>query len=149
MEKYLYSQETRKFISKINLIKPEDDPLAVARTVLRFFESHKVSEVDFKGVRYIWTNKYYGGSASRKVVLAAPSECYLDLPVGDDTGLRYAEIIHRKKGINEIYFQLAEKELKQWGEFLKSQGVFQTLTVNKEDYGKRDVTGYQHDYAAQ
>lgn len=146
LEQYIYSQETTEFLDKINSVTSEDNPLDVVRMILHFLKKHKEKEVDFRETKYIFTNRFSGSGNGRKSVLASPGECYLDAPYIDETGFRFAENIHKKKALNEIYLHLDEEEREEWIDFLMRQGIYYTLRVEKQEYSTYYVTGYHHDY---
>lgn len=146
MEKYLYKNETKEFINRMNSISSEDDPIEVARTILAFFEKHQEKEINFNSTKYVWTNMYSGNEDKKSCVLATPSECYLDAPFTGGTGFRFAEKIHKKKSLNEIYLNLNEDELSKWIDFLKRKGIYCSIQVKKASYSTGYSSGYHYDY---
>lgn len=146
LEQYLYDQETSDFVDKMNSVSAKDDPLEIARMILKFFSEHKESEVSFGVTKYIWTTMMQSSGKDRRAVLANAKECYLDAPYVEETGFRFAENVHKKKGLSEVYKQLKKDELDRWIEFLKRQGAFYTLHIDSKSYGTGYATGYHNDY---
>lgn len=146
LEKYYYGQEKAEFVKKVNAISNEDDPLEVARMILSFFEKHEESEINFGETKYVWTRDYVGNGKLRRNVIEAPKECYLDMPYIEETGLRFAESIHKKKSLSNVYMELSEEELDRWIEFLKRRGIYFELKVEMKRYNTGYSTGFHHDY---
>ena len=146
LEQYLYDQETTDFVNKMNSISVKDDPIEIARIILKFFSEHKESEVSFEDTKYVWTNMMKNSGANRQPVLATARECYLDAPYGEETGFRFAESVHKKKRLNEAYKKLKKDELDNWIEFLKRQGIFHTFRIEYKNYSTGYTTGYHTDY---
>lgn len=146
LEKYLYNQETSDFVKKINSVTAKDDPLEIARMILKFFSEHKESEVSLGTTKYVWTTMMQSSGKDRRAVLASPKECYLDAPYIEETGFRYAESIHKKKGVSEVYTQLKKEELQKWIDFLKGQGIHFRFSIELQSYSTGYVTGYHTNY---
>lgn len=146
LEKYLYSQEISDFVKKMNSITGQEDPLEIARLILRFFSEHNTNEVKFGDTKFVWTNMYSGSGKNRKSVLAKPSDCYLDAPYVEETGFSYVEDIHHKKALSDVYALLDANELSRWVDFLKNLGCYYTLSVEQKSYGTGYSTGYHYDY---
>lgn len=138
LEKYRYSLEIEEFNRKLHSICEDDDPLEVARDILDFISRHKPDEADFDDVRYIWAKAKRGEMAdSEKLVLASAKECYLDAPLVDETGFRFAEAIHKRRGVQEIYLKLEVEEKRRWIDFLKQQGIFHSIEIRRINTGYR------------
>ena len=146
LEKYLYDQETSDFVKKMNSITAKDDPLEIARMILKFFSEHKESEVSFGTTKYVWTTMMQSSGKDRRSVIASPKECYLDAPYVEETGFRYAETVHKKKGVSEVYTQLKKEELQKWIDFLKGQGIHFTFSIEYQNYSTGYATGYHTNY---
>lgn len=146
LEKYLYDQETSDFVKKMNSITAKDDPLEIARMILKFFSEHKESEVSFGTTKYVWTTMMQSSGKDRRAVIASPKECYLDAPYIEETGFRYAESVHKKKGVSVVYNQLKKEELQKWIDFLKGQGIYFTFSIEYQHYSTGYATGYHTNY---
>lgn len=146
LEQYLYDQETNDFVDKMNAVSSTDNPIEIARMILKFFSEHKESEVSFGNTKYIWTTMMRSNGKDRTPVLASAKECYLDTPYSEETGFRFAENIHKKKRLSEVYKNLKKDELDSWIEFLKRQGIFYTLRIENKRYSTGYATGYHIDY---
>ena len=146
LEKYLYDQETSDFVKKMNSITVKDNPLEIARMILKFFSEHKESEVSFGTTKYVWTTMMQSSGKDRRTVIASPKDCYLDAPYIEETGFRYAESVHKKKGLSEIYTQLKKEELQKWIDFLKGQGIHFTFSIECQEYSTGYATGYHINY---
>lgn len=146
LEQYLYDQEINDFVDKMNSISYKDDPLEIARIILKFFSEHKESEVSLGETKYVWTTMMQGSGTDRHPVLAMPNDCYLDVPYGEETGFRLAENVHKKKCLNDVYKKLKKDELDSWIGFLKRQGIFYTFSIKKASYYTGYSTGYHSDY---
>lgn len=146
LELYKYGQEKTDFIRKIHEISMEDDPLAIARMILCFFDTHQENEIDMSNLKYVLTERLVGCGDTRKGVFASPKDCYIDAPYVEENGFRYAENIHKKKLVSSVYVQLEEKERAKWIAFLMRQGIYHKLTVEKKYYSTGYATGYHDDY---
>lgn len=141
LDQYLYSQETRDFISTIKSLDSKDDPIDVARMILKFLKTHKVNEVDFSSLRYVWAREKTGNEK-----ISSPTECYLDLPFGEETGFRFAESIHNKKSLSTEYLRLNSDEFNEWIDFLKNRGIYYKVHVERKTCLTFYQTGYHYDY---
>lgn len=142
LEKYMYDKETRQFVSRMNSINASDDPLEIARIVLHFFGTHKTDEVDFNGTKYVWAINENG-----TLTFESPRNCCLDLPYIEATGFKYANKVHHKKMISDIYLELEVNELQEWIELLKTQGILYKIKISMQSYGTGYTTGFHYDYS--
>lgn len=149
LEQYMYTQETNDFMSKINGITGTEDPLDIARDVLKFLEEHSLSEVNLNDKKIVCSNKYQGGGANRKALFVRAQECYLDAPFVKETGFRFVEEIHKKKALSDVYKNLSKEELNRWIELLIQLGCYHSLKVEQKSYSTGYVTGYHYDYEVQ
>lgn len=145
LEEYINNQEKNVFLRKIDGISREDDPLEIARAVLNFVEKYGIAEVDLKSKRIVCTNRF-SDADELDPLYASANECYLDCPYVDETGFRFAEDIHRKKGISEIYSELDEGELTSWIELIIQLGCYYSIEVKFQQYETEYKSGYHLDY---
>lgn len=146
LEQYMYTQETKEFMGKINGISGNEDPLEIARYVLKFLEEHTLSEVNISEKKIVCSNKFQGGGNNRKSLFVKAKECYLDAPYVKETGFRFVEEIHKKKGLSDVYSNLTKDELSRWIDLLKQLGCYCSLKVEQKSYSTGYVTGYHYDY---
>lgn len=141
LRQYIYSQETRDFVNTIKSLNSKDNPIDIARMILRFLKTHKINEVNFSSLRYVWAIEKTGNEK-----ISSPTECYLDLPFGEETGFRFAESIHDKKRLSTEYLRLNADELNEWIGFLKNMGIYYRIRVEQKSYYTGYVTGYHDNF---
>lgn len=146
LEQYMYTQETNEFMSKINDISGNEDPLGIARLILKFLEEHSLSEVNLSEKKIVCSNKFQGGGNNRRSLYVKAQEVYLDAPYIKETGFRFVEDIHKKKGISDVYSNLTKDELTRWIDLLIQLGCYYSLKVERKSYSTGYVTGYHYDY---
>lgn len=120
----------------------DKDALIIARKILVFLQDHRSEDI-------LWQNYSLIEVFSRKktkYIWKSIQECYLDAPVYEETGFRFAESIHKKYLISDRYMELNEEEKKQWIAFLKENGAFWNIHVDKIENDTRCATGIDTDY---
>lgn len=142
-EQYQYEREIVDFEKRMHSITQNTDPVAIARRILQFLDSHSLDEVDISDVDYIWTET---GKSKGKKRIVSPADCYLDAPYVDATGFGYAEKIHKKYALNKCYLKLEPAELDKWLEYLKSQGILYSFDIKQQSIGTGYSTGWHLDY---
>lgn len=147
LEEYRYKQETRELEEKLNNISEKTDPLKIVRDILEYLSTHETKEVDWSNKKIICSNQFIDEKKKTPIFVEA-KECYLDTPYISETGFRFVEDIHNKKGLNDIYLKLKENERFRWIEFLKKRetGCYYKLQVIRKRYSTGFETGYCYDY---
>ncbi len=117
-------------------------PLELARKILAFLEDHKMNEIKWDEYRVVCAKHPDRHNATWQRV----SDCCLDAPIINETGLSAAVHVHKKRVIDGIYNELAEEEKKKWVEFLKVNGVLWEIKVQRIVGHTGYVTGINTDY---
>ena len=103
-------------------------PNEVAATILNYIDENGDSGIDWTSYRFVWT----GNTSDKKYLrskLRRTNECYLDSPLIDETGFRFAENIHKKYAVSKIYNELDSQLFGKWIDFLSQNGVYYKFEV--------------------
>lgn len=147
LQEYQYNNETsdmEKFLDGLSSteVQKQTRPLGVVRKILEFLDEHEFDEISWDDYKVVYAKHKDRHMPS----WYTPSECCLDKPLIDETGLNNATEVHKKCVVDEIYNELSEKEKDKWVEFLKQCGVLWTIKVKFVSRSTGYVTGYDTDY---
>ena len=135
MKAYLDSLQNLEVLKKIS-------PLEIVKKVLGFLEKHKAEELEWNKYRLIYAKNPERHASNWYRI----SECCLDKPLINETGLDAATSIHKKCVMDGIYNDLESQEKQKWVAFLKKSGVLWEIKVKYVRRKTGYVTGESYDY---
>lgn len=117
-------------------------PIELARKVLNFLKTHRMDEIDWNDYQMVFAKRAENHSATWQRI----SDCCLDKPFFEETGLSEAISVHKKRTIDSIYNELTDDEKSKWIDFLKGNGVLWEISVRRIEGYTGYITGEKYDY---
>ena len=130
-EKYQEESEQNEFIKVLTRTGSSQglSPNQLAQQILKYVKDYGAEGIDWNSYRLIWTGKA-SDKKYKKNEYKSIEECYLDRPHITESGLRFAEEIHQKKAISDIYRKMDSEIYEEWIDFLINKGIYYKFKVS-------------------